>query len=82
VSAQTLGFGKSYQSANPTYEMSGSIRPRYYFYDDGTSCRLGVNGFGGVLHALSKASLDDFVAALAEIPVAERMFRANDLSPR
>jgi hypothetical protein len=33
VSAQTLGIGKNYQSANPTYQMSGSIRPRYYIYD-------------------------------------------------
>jgi hypothetical protein len=33
VNAQTLGVGHSYQSANPTYEMSGSFRPRYYLYD-------------------------------------------------
>jgi hypothetical protein len=33
VTAQTLGFGKDYLSPNPTYEMSGSFRPRYYLYD-------------------------------------------------
>ncbi|HVW28494.1 MAG TPA: hypothetical protein VHC69_24185 [Polyangiaceae bacterium] len=33
VTAQTLGVGKNYLSADPTYVMSGSIRPRYYLYD-------------------------------------------------
>jgi hypothetical protein len=33
VTAQTLGIGKNYQSPNPTYEMTGSLRPRYYLYD-------------------------------------------------
>jgi hypothetical protein len=33
VSAQTLGIGKNYLSPNPTYEMTGSLRPRYYLYD-------------------------------------------------
>lgn len=33
VSAQTLGIGKSYQSANPTYETSLSLRPRYYLWE-------------------------------------------------
>jgi len=33
VTAQTLGIGKNYLSPNPTYEMSGSLRPRYYLYD-------------------------------------------------
>jgi hypothetical protein len=33
VSAQTVGVGKSYLSSNPYYEMSASIRPRYYLYD-------------------------------------------------
>lgn len=33
VTAQTLGLGKSYQSANPTYETSLSLRPRYYLVE-------------------------------------------------
>ncbi|HEX4336548.1 MAG TPA: hypothetical protein VH062_11580 [Polyangiaceae bacterium] len=33
VSSQTVGFGKNYLSSDPTYEMSGSFRPRYYLYD-------------------------------------------------
>jgi hypothetical protein len=33
VTAQTLGVGKNYLSADPTYVMSGSLRPRYYLYD-------------------------------------------------
>lgn len=33
VNTQTLGVGPSYQSSNPTYEMSLSLRPRYYIYE-------------------------------------------------
>jgi hypothetical protein len=33
VTAQTLGIGRSYQSSNPTYALTLSLRPRYYFYD-------------------------------------------------
>lgn len=33
MTAQTLGIGQSYQSANPRYETSLSLRPRYYFHD-------------------------------------------------
>jgi hypothetical protein len=33
VTAQTIGIGRSYQSSNPTYDLSASFRPRYYFYD-------------------------------------------------
>jgi hypothetical protein len=33
VNAQALGIGQSYQSADPTYEMSLSLQPRYYLYD-------------------------------------------------
>jgi hypothetical protein len=33
VTTQTLGVGSDYQSADPTYEMSFSLRPRYYFWD-------------------------------------------------
>ena len=33
VTAQTIGVGRSYQSSNPTYDLSASLRPRYYFYD-------------------------------------------------
>jgi len=32
VNTQTLGVGPDYQSTNPTYEVSLSLRPRYYFY--------------------------------------------------
>lgn len=34
VTAQTIGIGGSYQSSNPTYDLSASLRPRYYFYDE------------------------------------------------
>lgn len=33
VTAQTIGIGQSYQSSNPTYDLSASFRPRYYFYE-------------------------------------------------
>ncbi len=33
VSTQTIHIGGSYQSSDPTYEMSVWIRPRYYFID-------------------------------------------------
>jgi hypothetical protein len=32
VNTQTVGVGSDYQSSNPTYEMSLSLRPRYYFH--------------------------------------------------
>src|SRR4051794_39404006 len=33
VTTQTVGVGSSYQSSNPTYEMSLAFRPRYFFTD-------------------------------------------------
>ena len=33
MTANTLGIGNNYQSANPTYETTGSFRPRYYLHD-------------------------------------------------
>ena len=33
VTAQTLGIGRSFQSANPTYDAALSLLPRFYFYD-------------------------------------------------
>lgn len=33
VTAQTIGIGGSFQSSNPTYDLSASLRPRFYFYE-------------------------------------------------
>jgi hypothetical protein len=33
VTAQTIGVGSSFQSSNPTYDLSASLRPRFYFYE-------------------------------------------------
>ncbi|MEB2321968.1 MAG: hypothetical protein OZ921_05595 [Sorangiineae bacterium] len=36
LNTQELGVGADYLSRDPTYEMSWSLRPRYYLYDDDT----------------------------------------------
>jgi hypothetical protein len=46
VSAQTVGIGADYQSADPYYEWSFSFRPRYYVWTDGdnaASVRLAMS---------------------------------------
>jgi len=34
VTTNTLGIGQAYQSADPVYELTFGLRPRYYFIDD------------------------------------------------
>lgn len=34
ATTETVGIGQDTQSENPTYEMTFSLRPRYYFYTD------------------------------------------------
>jgi hypothetical protein len=37
ATTQTIGLGKDYQSSNPTYEWWFALKPRYTFYDTGTT---------------------------------------------
>jgi hypothetical protein len=37
ATTQTIGLGKDYQSYDPTYELWFALKPRYKFYDDGTT---------------------------------------------
>jgi hypothetical protein len=37
ATTQTLGVGSDYQSYDPTYELWWALKPRYKFYDDGTT---------------------------------------------
>jgi hypothetical protein len=45
------------------YAVGAATPDQAYYYSDGTGCRLGTNGSGGELHALTEVPLAGFVAA-------------------
>jgi hypothetical protein len=57
VNTQPLGIGRSYQSANPTYTMSGSFLPRYYIYDGGEVDAVYAEGRIDVIHEFTNSDV-------------------------
>jgi hypothetical protein len=57
VNAQTVGVGRSYQSANPTYSMSGSFQPRYYLYDGGDIDAVTLDGRIDLIHEFTNSDV-------------------------
>lgn len=54
ATAQTVGIGKNYQSANPTYDWTFSFEPSLYVYDDDVN-RVRVGGSVGVYHEFTNS---------------------------
>jgi hypothetical protein len=50
VTTQTVGVGSSYQSSNPTFEMSLGFRPRYFFVDSNATHEWHVGGRIDLVH--------------------------------
>jgi hypothetical protein len=67
VTTQTVGIGGSYQSADPTYEMSAWIRPRYYFLDSDEA--LGT--IGGRVDVIREFTNSDTTTAQGETTLSD-----------
>ena len=57
VTTQTVGVGSSYQSSNPTYEMSLAFRPRYFFTDVKATHELHVGGRIDLIHEFTNSDV-------------------------
>jgi hypothetical protein len=57
VTTQTVGVGSSYQSSNPTYEMSLAFRPRYFFTDVKATHELHVGGRIDLVHEFTNSDV-------------------------
>lgn len=57
VTTQTVGIGKDYLSADPTYVMTGSLRPRYYLYDGEDQEAIYLAGRVDVIHEFTNSDV-------------------------
>jgi hypothetical protein len=57
VTTQTVGVGKDYLSADPTYVMTGSFRPRYYLYDGEDQEAIYLAGRVDVIHEFTNSDV-------------------------
>jgi hypothetical protein len=57
VTTQTVGVGKNYLSADPTYVMTGSFRPRYYLYDGEDQEAIYLAGRVDVVHEFTNSDV-------------------------
>jgi hypothetical protein len=57
VTTQTVGVGSSYQSSNPTYEMSLGFRPRYFFTDANATHEWHVGGRIDLVHEFTNSDV-------------------------
>jgi hypothetical protein len=57
VTTQTVGIGKDYLSADPTYVMTGSFRPRYYLYDGEDQEAIYLAGRVDVIHEFTNSDV-------------------------
>jgi len=56
VNTQTVGVGSDYQSSNPTYEMSLSLRPRYYLHTS-TDHEVYLSGRADVIREITNSDV-------------------------
>jgi len=56
ATGQTVGLGKDFQSRDPNYTMTFSLRPRYYIYDD-SAADVSTLGTAAAANAATKTTI-------------------------
>lgn len=81
ATAQTVGLGDDYQSANPYAEWFFSLRPRYYLWDgdgDSLSLRLTLNAFTELTNSDSTTKEREFLIDDSTIALVPSFTLAKD----